>query len=77
MGDNLPEEFVRFNLQSVTKREYSIDCRLLFATLNLEKVFPLERRKVRKCRLAHPTLKAEFFEHGRNGFRQIWILSHI
>ena len=77
MGHHLPEELVWLDLQSFAKREYGIDRRLLFATLNLEKVFSLKSRKVRKCRLAHPTLKAEFFEHSGNRFGQIWILSHM
>ena len=77
MGYHLPEKLIRLDLQCLTKREYGIDRGLLFASLNLEKVFPLERCKVRKRRLTHTALKAEFFKHSRNGFRQIWILSHI
>ena len=68
MGYHLPEKFVWLNLQSLAKREYGIDCGLLFATLNLEKIFTLECREVRKRRLAHPALKAELFEHSRNSF---------
>ena len=69
MGYDQPEKLIRLDLQSIAKREYGIDRGLLFATLNLKKVFPLECRKVRKDRLAHPAFDTEFFKHSRNRFR--------
>ena len=69
MGYYLPEKLIRLDLQCLTKREYGIDRGLLFASFNLKKVFPLERRKVRKDRLAHPAFDTEFFKHCRNRFR--------
>lgn len=76
-GNYLTEELVRLYLQGIAQREDGVHCRPFLALLYLKKVFSLYRRKVRKCRLTHPAFKAEFLEHCRNRFRQIWILSHI
>ena len=76
-GNYLTEELVRLYLQGIAQRKNGVHCRPFLALFYLKKVFSLYRRKVRKRRLAHPSLLAKGFEHIRNGFGQVWILSHM